>query len=103
MKLRARWIGPLPQVGDYLMSEVRPRHAYCIEQVIRAASTVRWDPAAKAEVRDLQFVVDRVPVISVPRHARIHPWKWDRREARYNTRERTIRGRLVQPSMRRLA
>lgn len=98
MKLRARWIGPPPRVGDYLMSEVRPRYAYRIERVTNTSSNVRWDPKAKAEERDLRFVVDRVAVTSVQRHARIHPWRRDRREARYSTRQLTIRGRLVQPS-----
>lgn len=82
MKLSARWIGPLPRIGDYLMSEVKPRFAYRIERVIAASPNVRWDPVAKAEARRLQIVADRVAAIAVPRHARIHPWKWDRREAR---------------------
>lgn len=82
MTLRARWIGPPPRTGDYLMSAVRPRHAYRVERVINASSLVRWDPAAKAEARRLQIVVDRVAAGAVPKHARIHPWKWDRREAR---------------------
>jgi hypothetical protein len=82
MKLRARWVGPPPRVGDYLMSEVRPRYAYHIEKVTSALPNVHWDPTAKAEVRLLQIVAARVAKDGVPPHARIHPWKWDRREAR---------------------
>ncbi len=80
MKLRARWIGPPPRVGDYLMSEVRPRFAYRVERVVAASPNVHWDPVAKAEILLLQIVADRVAKGTVPRHARIHPWKWDRRE-----------------------
>lgn len=82
MKLRARWIGPPPRAGDYLMSAVRPRYAYRIEEVINASSHVLWDSAAKAETRQIQIVVDRVAVTAVPKAARVHPWKWDKREAR---------------------
>lgn len=88
MTLRARWIGPPPRIGDYLMSQVRPRHAYRVAQVINASSLVRWDPAAKAEVRNLQFVVVRRSVAAVPKRARIHPWKWDRRESRVASQRR---------------
>jgi hypothetical protein len=89
MTLRARWIGAPPRPGDYLMSEVRPRHAYRVTHVINASSLVRWDPAAKAEVRNLQIVVARRSVSAVPRLARIHPWKWDRRESRATSQKRS--------------
>ena len=82
MKLRVRWVGPPPRIGDYLMSEVRPRFAYRVEQVAAASSNVLWDPGAKAEVRRFAINVDRVAKATVPRDARIHPWKWDRRESR---------------------
>jgi hypothetical protein len=82
VKLRARWIGPPPRVGDYLMSEVRPRFAYRVDRVTLTFPNVHWDPIAKAEVRLLQIVADRVAKDAVPRHAKIHPWKWDRRTAR---------------------
>lgn len=82
MKLRARWVGPPPRAGDYLMSDTRPRYAYRVEQVTCASSHVLWDPTAKAETRRLQIVVDRVATSAVPQHSRIHPWKWDRRGAR---------------------
>lgn len=95
MNLRARWHGPPPRAGDYLMSERRPRYAYRIEDVEHTSSQVCWNPAAKVETHLLKFIVARVPVTSVPRHARIHPWKWDRREAKYNSRQLTIRGQLV--------
>jgi hypothetical protein len=82
MKLRARWVGPAPKIGDYLMSEMRPRYAYRIDRVTMAFPDVGWDQTARAEERLLNIVADRVAVTAVPEHARIHPWKWDRREAR---------------------
>jgi hypothetical protein len=82
MIFRARWIGPPPRAGEYLMSQVRPRYAYRVARVINVSSLVRWDPAAKAEVRSLQIVVDRRPASRVPKIARIHSWTWDRRAAR---------------------
>ncbi len=82
MNLRARWIGPPPRVGDYLMSEVRPRFAYRVEQVTNASSEVHWDQKAKAEARSLKISATRVAVGAVPKTARIHSWKWDRREAK---------------------
>jgi hypothetical protein len=82
VKLRARWIGPPPRAGDFLMSTVRPRYAYRIKEVTNASSHVHWDQAAKAEARQLQIVADRVATTAVPKDARVHPWKWDKREAR---------------------
>lgn len=89
MILRARWIGPPPRVGDYLVSQVRPRHAYRVARVTNASSLVRWDPTAKAEVRNLQIVVVRRSVADVPKRARIHPWTWDRRESRAASQRRS--------------
>ena len=93
MKLRARWIGPPPRVGDFLMPVVRPRFAYRIKKVINASSHVHWDLAAKAEARQLQIVADRVAMTAVPKDARIHPWKWDRRDRAYlvEAHRRTLR------------
>ena len=91
MKIRARWIGPPPRVGDFLMSAVRPRHAYRIAEVICASSRVCWDPAAKAETRRLQIVAERVAKEDVPPHARVHPWKWDRREAKHRLKTQATR------------
>jgi hypothetical protein len=81
-KLRARWIGHAPRVGDYLMSAMRPRYAYRVEQVTNSSSEVHWDPVAKTEARQLQIGVVRVPRDGVPKHARVHVWKWDKRIAR---------------------
>jgi len=103
MILRARWIGHLPRPGEYLMSEVRPRYAYRIEQVTPVSPAVRWDPSAKAELRDLRLCVSRVSVNSVTRDAHVHGWRWDRRVARHSARQLTIRGHLVEPQGRRLA
>ena len=82
VKLRARWLGPPPRAGDFLMSAVRPRYAYRIDEVINASSQVGWDPAAKKETRRLQIVAERVAKDDVPPHVRVHPWKWDRRVTR---------------------
>lgn len=88
MKLRARWLGPPPKVGDYLMSEVRPRYAYRVERLRLAFPDVGWDAEEKAEERLLQIEVDRVEASAVPKHARVHPWKWDKREAKHGTARR---------------
>jgi hypothetical protein len=79
VKIRARWLGPLPKAGDYLMSEVRPRFAYCLRSVTPTSPRVRWDMDAKAEVHQLVFEVDRIAAAGVPKHARVHSWKWDKR------------------------
>lgn len=82
MTLRARWIGPSPRVGDYLMAEVRPRSAYRVDRVAAANSNVCWDVSARAEVRQLRLDVTRVERNAVPAAARVHSWRWDRRAAR---------------------
>jgi hypothetical protein len=64
------------------MSEVRPRYAYRVAQVTATDRNVRWDQAAKAEARQLKINVDRIAASSVPQSARIHPWKWDKREVK---------------------
>jgi hypothetical protein len=79
VKLRARWTGPVPRVGDYLASTTRPRYAYRIRRILRTDPTVRWDPAQKVEVRSLSIEVDRVPIAAVQPLARVHPWRWDKR------------------------
>lgn len=78
-KLHVRWIGHPPRVGDYLRTVVRPRYAYRVEQVINLSSKVYWDSVVKAEAWQLQIGVARVLQEVVPRHARVHPWKWDKR------------------------
>ena len=83
MKLRARWTGAPPRIGDYLMSPTRPRYAYRVCAIDAAADrAVRWDPELKLEVRRLTITVDRLSARDVPRDARIHPWRWDKREPR---------------------
>lgn len=76
LKLRARWIGRLPRVGDYLMSPIRPRYAYRVASVDRVSEV-----HAKAETRMLQLEVERAYLAEVPPHAQIHSWRWDRRES----------------------
>lgn len=79
MKLRARWHGPPPRVGDYLASATRPRYAYCVRDVACIDSRVLWDPARKAELRRIVFEVDRLSITDLPRAARVHAWRWDKR------------------------
>ena len=86
MKLRARWSGPSPRVGDYLASPTRPRFAYRVREVRGVDSLVRWDPAQKKELRRLAIEVDRVPIAELPTAARVHDWRWDKRTSRTSTR-----------------
>ena len=81
MKLRARWKGPVPRVGDYLMSPTRPRYAYRVREVTPTDPNVRWDAAQKAEVRRLAIEVERVELGAVTSAARVHTWRWDKRSA----------------------
>jgi hypothetical protein len=77
MILRARWTGPAPKIGEYLMSQHRARRAYQIVEV-SAPSHVGWDTEARKEVRQLRFEVLRVD-LPLPPAAVVHPWKWDSR------------------------
>jgi YD repeat-containing protein len=82
MKLRARWAGAPPRVGDYLMSPTRPRGAYRITAIDATDRAVQWDQAQKQEVRRLTITADRVPTSAVHAHARVHAWSWDKRTRR---------------------
>ena len=82
MKLRARWCGPVPRVGDYLASPTKPRFAYRVCGVSPVDSLVRWDPAQKKELRRLAIEVDRVPIAELPTTARVHDWRWDKRASK---------------------
>lgn len=82
MRLRARWLGFPPRTGDYLMSPTRPRYAYRVRAVACPDSRVGWDPSQKAEVRRLAIDVDRVAITAVPKAARVHSWRWDKRGKR---------------------
>ena len=81
MKLRARWTGPVPRVGDYLLSPTRPRFAYRVRDVARVDPNVHWDATQKTEVRRLAIEVDRVTPREVSSTARVHTWRWDTRSA----------------------
>ena len=74
MKLRARWRGPSPRIGDYLASPTRPRFAYRVREVHNVDSRVCWDPEQKTE-RRLAIEVDRVPIAKLPTSARVHDWR----------------------------
>jgi hypothetical protein len=82
MKLRARWNGAPPRVGDYLMSQMRPRYAYRICEVSRVDHIVRWDPTLKTEFSHYEITAERKPLGSVPEDARVHPWRWDKRPSK---------------------
>ena len=82
MKLRARWSGPPPRVGDYLASPMKPRFAYRVRGARCVDPLVRWDPAQKKELRRLAIEVDRVPIAELPAAARVHDWRWDKRASR---------------------
>ena len=83
VKLQARWLGAPPKVGDYLMSQTRPRYAYRVEGVKLAFPSVGWAKKEQMEERLLKLEVTRVDASAVSKHARIHPWKWDKREAKH--------------------
>ena len=86
MKLRARWLGSPPRVGDYLASAVRPRFAYLVRALECPDSKVRWDAESKTEMRRLAIEVDRVPIGDLPSTALVHDWRWDKRAARRGAR-----------------
>ncbi len=77
MILRATWTGPVPHVGDYLMSQYRARSAYRVV-AIRTGNEVTWDSERRAERTHLRLEVLRCE-LPVPDGAVIHPWKWDAR------------------------
>jgi hypothetical protein len=77
MILRARWSGPMPKVGEYLMSQHRARSAYRIVSP-PTYNQVTWDAQRRAEVRHLRLEVERVG-LPLPRDAVVHHWKWDSR------------------------
>lgn len=85
MKLRARWTGAPPHVGDYLRSPLRPRLAYRICEVTRVNRIVCWDPVLKTEFQHIEIAAERTPLNAVPKAARVHPWRWDKREPRRKT------------------
>lgn len=86
MFLRARWEGNPPQVGEFLMSQVRPRFAYRIDEVdVRQAANLNQLPhGLSGSHRDAQskllLRVTKVPIAEIPAGAVTHPWKWDARK-----------------------
>ncbi len=76
MTLRARWTGVLPRVGEYLMSQHRPRCAYVlVVDPPSIISALRRSPDAEVAVT---FKVERVG-LPLPAGAVVHAWKWDAR------------------------
>lgn len=78
MKIRAKWTGDLPNVGDHLMSSHRPRFAYRILKIDGAKSGSIGDAPAE----DLKITVDRVKLRDVPDNATIHAWRWASRDSK---------------------
>ena len=78
--LRARWAGPPPRAGEYLMAPSRARHAYRVLRVHVIGSRVTWDAENKVEVRRLLLGVERIEPGKVPKAAKVHAWHWDKRE-----------------------
>lgn len=64
--LRATWSGPPPTPGEFVMSQVRARFAYRIEDVRPAGST-------------LELVCTRLSPRDVPVGSTVHDWKWNPR------------------------
>lgn len=82
MKLRARWHGSPPRVGDYLASPTRPRFAYHVRGIDCVDALVHWDPVQKTELRRLAIEVNRLPIAELPATARVHAWRWDARTSK---------------------
>lgn len=94
MKLRARWEGPLPEVGDVLKGVgPRVRAAYVItgirivERVLMRYEELEVDDGRTVEVESYAsqvtravFEVERVPIADIPPNVAIHAWRWDRRD-----------------------
>ena len=81
MELRARWIGPLPKVGDYLMSQYRPRCAYQVARDPASNNVIPENRDVEDMVR-LDIVVERVEIplpAPLPDGVTVYPWKWDGR------------------------
>lgn len=79
MKLRARWNGKPPLVGEYLMAPMKPRYAYRIVEVERTDRIVSWDPVLKTEFCHYSIVCIRIDKRDVPEGATVYPWSWDKR------------------------
>ena len=64
------WHGPLPAVGEYLMS-ARPRYAYRVALI---------EPAARPGVRYVAKAwLERLAPTAVPPDAVVHGWAWAKR------------------------
>lgn len=74
IKTRAAWNGDAPQLGDYLMSPMRPRYGYRILSV--APVKARVDRATDF----YDITADRVAAKDVPKDAKIHVWHWNPRD-----------------------
>lgn len=68
VSIRLTWQGAEPAVGDFLMSQHRPRFAYRIEDVCRSGQA-------------LEISGKRVLVSEVPAGATVHPMRWNARDA----------------------
>ena len=75
MILMARWQGPLPELGHFVMSHTRPKFAYRITHIERLKAV-----AFVPNYQRLKLTVERVPQGDVPDGSIIWGWKWDARK-----------------------
>ncbi len=79
-ELRAKWHGPPPAIGDYLMSSRRPRNAYRILH-IQTTGHDAVDLFGDGPI-GYKFEVVIIKACDVPEGATVHAWNWDRRDRR---------------------
>ncbi len=80
MIIRATWTGVLPRVGDYLMSQYRPRCAFRIVRDPMEQNDLDVIPE-EDHVTKIRLTVERreLPLPGEPAGAMVYPWKWDPR------------------------
>lgn len=75
-KLRMRWYGRTPKVGEYLRSiGSRARTAYRI-----VAAKWKWSEREQLWVGPV--TVERSPIAAIPKGARVHRFVWNSRSSR---------------------
>lgn len=78
--LRARWTGPLPAVGEYMVAARRARCAYRIVRDV-AQNNVIPPTRGQEEMIELNIWVERVD-LPLPKEAVSYPWHWDQQGRR---------------------
>lgn len=75
-KLRMRWFGRPPKVGEYLRSEgPRARTAYRIV-------AVNWKWFEREQLWVGPVTVEREPIANIPDGWRVHRFRWDSRTSK---------------------